>query len=191
MSTLVAIVYDSEQTAKSALAELGNLQKQKLISLEDAVIATNEGGKIKLDQGISLAGAGALGGAFWGGLVGLIFLMPLAGMAIGAATGAITGKLTDYGIDDNFIKSVRSKVTEGTSAIFLLTSNAVMDRVLAAVREQGLEPELMASNLSIEQEAKLRESFGDAEETSSEAEAAAGEAPAVSGEAKEASGAAE
>ena len=89
--------------------------------------------------------------------------------------GALTGSFADVGIDDNFIKSVRSKVTEGTSAIFLLTSNAVMDRVLAAIREKGLEPELMASNLSIEQEAKLRESFGEGEETSGEAE----EAPAA------------
>jgi uncharacterized membrane protein len=154
VSTLVAIVYDSEQTAKSALAELGNLQKQKLISLEDAVIATNEGGKIKLDQGISLASAGALGGAFWGGLIGLIFLMPLAGMAIGAATGAITGKLTDYGIDDNFIKELTSKVQPGKAALFTLTRDATPDKVLSQMSQFG--GEVIQSNLSAEDEAKLQ-----------------------------------
>jgi len=154
VSTLVAIVYDSEEIARNALAELGILQKQKLISLEDAVIATNEGGKIKVDQGLSLAGAGALGGAFWGGLIGLIFLMPLAGMAIGAATGAITGKLSDYGIDDSFIKELTTKVEPGKAALFTLIRESTPDKVLAEMKQFG--GHVLQSNLSAEDEAKLQ-----------------------------------
>ncbi len=154
MSTLVAVVYDSEEIAKNALAELGNLQKQKLISLEDAVIATNQDGKIKLDQGLNLTGAGALGGAFWGGLVGLIFLMPLAGMAIGAATGAITGKLTDYGIDDSFVKELATKVEPGKAALFTLIRDSTPDKVIEQMKQFG--GHILQSNLSNEDEAKLQ-----------------------------------
>ncbi|HQY29843.1 MAG TPA: DUF1269 domain-containing protein [Thermomicrobiales bacterium] len=154
MSTLIAVVYDSQTTAKNALTELGSLQKQKLISLEDAVIATNENGKIKLDQGVNLTAAGALGGAFWGGLIGLIFLMPLAGMAIGAASGALSGKLSDYGIDDKFIKELGAKVSPGKAALFLLIREATPDKVIAQMKQFG--GDILQSNLSEEQEAKLR-----------------------------------
>src|SRR5687768_12329829 len=99
MSTLVAIAYPDEATAHKARATLARLQIERLIELDDAVIAVNDGNKIRLEQAVNLTGAGALGGAAWGGLLGLIFLMPIAGMAIGAASGAIGGKFSDYGID--------------------------------------------------------------------------------------------
>ena len=86
----------------------------------------------KTEQLHSLAGQGALQGAFWGMLFGLIFFVPFFGLAVGAAMGALSGKFADYGIDDNFIKQTRDKVTEGTSALFLLTSGAVMDKVAEA-----------------------------------------------------------
>jgi uncharacterized membrane protein len=114
------------------------------------------------DKSVNLAGAGALGGAFWGMLFGLIFLIPLFGMAMGAAMGALAGSFSDYGIDDNFIKQVREKVTEGTSALFLMSSGAVIDKIGDALK--GTEMELIQSNLSGEQEAKLREVFGEEEE---------------------------
>ena len=119
--------------------------------------------KPKTTQLNSLAGAGALGGAFWGLLFGMLFFVPLLGMAVGAAMGALTGSLSDVGIDDKFINQVRSNVTPGTSAIFLLTSNAVTERVQDAIKQQGLKPELIASNLSSEQEAKLAEAFAETE----------------------------
>ena len=108
-----------------------------------------------------MAGVGALSGAFWGMLFGLIFFVPLFGMAIGAAMGALSGSFTDVGIDDDFIKSVRHKVTEGTSALFLLTSNAVEDKVAEAFK--GLKFELIASNLSQAQEDRLRAAFAEEE----------------------------
>jgi uncharacterized membrane protein len=100
---------------------------------------------------------GALGGGFWGLLFGLIFFVPILGLAIGAATGALFGSLADVGISDSFINTVREKVTPGTSALFLLSSDAVMDRVRSEFR--GTQAELISTNLSADQEAKLREAF--------------------------------
>ena len=91
--------------------------------------------KPKTRQLHSTTGAGALGGAFWGLLFGLIFFIPLVGAAIGAATGALVGSMTDVGISDDFIKSVRDEVTPGTSALFLMSQNAVVDRVRSAFAE--------------------------------------------------------
>jgi uncharacterized membrane protein len=101
-----------------------------------------------------------MGGMFWGMLLGLIFLTPLFGMAIGAAFGALGGAFRDYGIDDDFIKRVRSAVTEGTSALFLMTSDAVLDRV--SERMKNIKFEIIATNLSKEQEDRLREMFAQA-----------------------------
>jgi uncharacterized membrane protein len=111
----------------------------------------------KTRQAFNLPGLAALDGAFWGMLFGLIFFVPFFGMAIGAAMGALSGKMVDYGIDDEFIKATREKVTEGTSALFLLSSDAVQDKVLAELK--GLEFELIASNLTEEEESELRAAF--------------------------------
>ena len=92
MSHLVAIAYDDLDTAQQVVANIGQAQAAHEIELEDLVIVERRGdGKIKLHQP-SLAGAGAAGGALWGGLIGLIFLMPLFGMAIGAASGRGRGR---------------------------------------------------------------------------------------------------
>jgi uncharacterized membrane protein len=92
-------------------------------------------------------------------LFGLLFFVPLLGLAIGAGIGALTGSMADIGIDDSFIDSVKQRVTPGTSALFLLSSDAVTDRVKGTFDD--LSPELIASNLSADQEAKLREVFED------------------------------
>jgi hypothetical protein len=115
--------------------------------------------KFSTPYGADAATGGALGGAFWGMLFGLIFFIPILGLAIGAATGALFGSLADVGISDSFIKSVRDQVTPGTSALFLLSSDAVIDRV----REEFPvhEAELISTNLSADQEAKLREAFAE------------------------------
>jgi uncharacterized membrane protein len=105
--------------------------------------------------------AGALGGGFWGMLFGLIFFVPILGLAIGAATGALFGSMADVGISDDFVDRVRSQVTPGTSALFLLSSDAVMDRVSAEFRDS--DAQLISTNLSAEQEARLRQAFGQEE----------------------------
>lgn len=161
MSTLTVWKFKTADGADKALTKLGDLQKQQIIQVLDAaIVAWPEGRKQpKTYQAMNTVGAGALGGAFWGMLFGLIFFAPLLGAIVGAATGALSGRLTDYGINDDFIADLRGKVTEGTSALFLLTGQVTIDKVEAAftAEEKG---ELIQSNLSAEQEAKLREDFG-------------------------------
>ena len=165
MATLTALKFDTAEGAQQMENLLLQLQQQGLLQVNDGAVVTWPQGakKPKTKQLTSMAGVGALGGAFWGFLFGLLFFVPLLGMAVGAGVGALTGAFADVGIDDKFINQVKASVTPGTSALFLLTSNVVPDRVLAAIREQGLKPELISSNLSSEQEGKLREAFAETE----------------------------
>jgi uncharacterized membrane protein len=135
------------------------LQKQHLIEVQDAAIVTWPQGRKqpKTQQLHSLTGQGALMGAFWGMLFGLIFFVPFFGLAVGAALGALSGKFADYGIDDNFIQQTRAKVTEGTSALFLLTSGAVVDKVVEALKDQTFE--ILSTNLPKDKEDELRAAF--------------------------------
>jgi uncharacterized membrane protein len=159
VATLTAWAFQTVDGADKAVEHLKQLQAQQLIKLQDAAIVTwpVDKKKPKTQQLNNLTGAGALGGAFWGMLFGLLFFVPLLGAAIGAGLGALTGSMSDVGIDDNFINSVKQRVTPGTSALFLLSSDAVIDRVKGGFTD--LSPELIASNLSADQEAKLREVF--------------------------------
>ncbi|MDH3681116.1 MAG: DUF1269 domain-containing protein [Acidimicrobiia bacterium] len=161
MATLTVLKFSDPDGAQRSLDALLGLQKQQLITVQDAAVVSwpNDKKKPKTDQLHSMAGAGAMSGGFWGLLFGLLFFAPFLGLAIGVGVGALSGSLVDVGIDDDFIKDVQSKVTQGTSALFLLSSDAVVDRVKEALPE---EFELIASNLSAEQEAKLKEVFADA-----------------------------
>ena len=161
MATLTVWKFPDPYGAERAESTLEQLQKEELITIHDAAtVSWPEGAKKpKTRQLHSLTGAGALGGSFWGLLFGLIFFVPLLGMAIGAAMGALTGSMSDVGIDDDFIKGVRDQVTPGTSALFVMSSGAVMDKVHDAFK--GQQAELIQTNLDNEQEAKLREVFAE------------------------------
>ena len=161
MASLTVWKFETAGGAQEALDKLVSLSKQQLITVQDAAIVTWPAGKKKpkTQQAVNLAGAGALQGAFWGMLFGLIFFVPFFGLAVGAAMGALSGHFADYGIDDDFIEGVREKVTEGTSALFLLSSDAVVDKVQDAFKDTKME--LIQSNLSTEQEAQLLEAFGE------------------------------
>lgn len=145
--------------AQQMLNKVYSLQNQELITVLDAAtVSWPEGKKTpKTKQAVNLTGASALDGAFWGMLFGLIFFVPFFGLALGAAMGALGGHFADYGIDDAFIKNVRGKVTPGTSALFLMTTGAVMDKVVDEFK--GMDFELITSNLSKEQEEQLRTAF--------------------------------
>lgn len=159
MTTLTVWKLDSPTAADDTVKTLEMLATQELIKIHDAATVSWAQGakKPKTRQLNNLTAGGATGGMFWGMLFGLIFFVPFLGAAIGAATGALAGSLSDVGIDDKFIKSVRDQVTPGTSALFLMSSDAVVDKVKAALAEAGHKPQLMQSNLSNEQEAELRE----------------------------------
>lgn len=160
MDTLTIWMFRSAEGADRAAETVRGLAKNQLISVHDAAtVSWPEGAsKPKLRQLRNLAGRGALSGAFWGLLFGLIFLVPLLGAALGAAAGAFGGLASDYGIDDDLIKQIRGEVTEGTSALFLLSSGAVIDKVRDAFAGKE-SPELIFTNLTAEQETALRESF--------------------------------
>jgi len=160
MSTLVAIAYPDADTAERVRAELVQMTKEHLLQLDDAVVVEHQAdGKIKLHQAISTTGAGAAGGALWGGLIGLLFLAPLFGMAIGAASGAAMGKVTDVGVNDKFMKELGAKTPPGGAALIMLGRAEAPERVLERVRTFG--GEVIQTSLDTEQEERLRAALGE------------------------------
>jgi uncharacterized membrane protein len=163
MSNLVVFDFDGIHTADEVLNKLRSLQKEYLVDLEDAcVVERDKGGKVHIKQAVNLtamgAAAGGTRGALWGALVGLLFLNPLAGMAIGAITGAgagaLSGSLADYGIPDEFVKKLGETIPEGSSALFVLFRHVTEDKVLPEIRPY--KPRILKTSLSNEAEAKLR-----------------------------------
>lgn len=158
MSELIVLAFEDENGAFEARDELIELQKQQLVTLKDAaVVVRKENGGVDVKQAQSLVGTGALGGAFWGMLIGILFWMPWLGLAIGSITGAISGKFSDYGIDDKFIKEVGETIEPGHSGLFLLVEDVVADRVIEELKQ--FDPKVLRTNLNEEDEDKLRDAF--------------------------------
>jgi uncharacterized membrane protein len=158
MSTLVAVVFDDEATAFDLRAKLVRMQKDYLIDLEDAVVVTrDQKGKTKLDQAVNLTSAGAVGGGFWGLLIGLIFLNPLLGALLGAGAGALSGKLSDIGLDDRMMKDIGKSFKPGTSALFVLFRRVTADRVLEGLKEFTGKAKIFQTSLNKDDENALRE----------------------------------
>ncbi|KRD73184.1 MULTISPECIES: DUF1269 domain-containing protein [Sinorhizobium/Ensifer group] len=163
MSDLIVVGFDSPEEADRVLVRLAGLKKEYLIDLEDAVVVVRDTeGKVHLKQSLNLTAVGAtsglLSGSIWGGLVGLLFLNPLAGFAIGGAlgagAGALSGSLTDYGIDDEFIKSLGNTIPNNSSALFILVRKVQPEKVLAEFPD--LRGRVLKTSLSPEQEQKLQ-----------------------------------
>jgi len=166
MSELIVFAFENQDGAKLMAGEIKQLQKQQLITLDDAAIVIRKvDGKVKVKQATNLVGAGAMGGAFWGLLIGMIFWMPWIGLAVGAVTGAISGGVTDIGIDDNFIKEVGNSIEPGNSALFLLITDVTADKVIEDLKK--FDTTIIRTSLSAEQEEKLRAAFA-AEEIDTE-----------------------
>jgi uncharacterized membrane protein len=160
MSNLVAIAYRDAETAERVRNELIEATKEHLIEIEDAVVVERQpDGKIKLHQAMSPGATGAAGGALWGGLIGLVFLAPLLGMAVGAATGGMAGKATDVGINDDFLKRLGERLEPGGAALIALGRSDAPDKVIERVRPFG--GEIIQSSLSTEQEEHLRAALGE------------------------------
>ena len=156
MSNLVVIAFEEEHKAFELRAELVKLQKEYLIKMEDAVVVTKDPeGKVKLHQAVNLTAAGAVGGTFWGALIGLIFLNPLVGAAVGAGAGALSGKMADIGIDDKFMKELGETFQPNTSALCVLVKEATPDKVREKLR--GFGGKILQTSLSKEDEAKLQQ----------------------------------
>jgi uncharacterized membrane protein len=168
MSDLIVVAFPGEDTADQVLNKLQALQKEHLIDLEDAcIVVRDRNGKVHVKQAVNLVGleaaSGGAFGALWGTLIGLLFLNPLAGLltgaAFGAGAGALSGMLSDYGIDDDFIRSLGDTLEPGTSALFVLVRRATLDKVLPEVRPFG--GQVIRTSLSTEQEARLRRALED------------------------------
>lgn len=182
MAELVVVGFDNPTDADRVLTELTRLQKEYLIDLEDAVVAIRSpDGTVRIKQSVNLvslgAASGGLRGALWGSLIGLLFLNPLAGFAIGGAvgvgSGALSGGLIDYGINDDFIKGIGATLKPETSALFLLIRKSQPEKVLAELA--GFKGHVIRSSLSPEQEARLQAALAQAHPPSpSEGVAAAG-----------------
>jgi uncharacterized membrane protein len=160
MSTLVAIAYPDTATAERVRQELMQATKEHLVQLDDAVVVEHQpDGKIKLNQAMSTTGAGAAGGALWGGLIGLIFFAPLLGMAVGAASGAVAGKVSDVGVNDNFMKELGAKLEPGGAALIALGRTDAPDKVLDRVKGYG--GHVIQTSLSTEEEERIRAALGE------------------------------
>jgi len=158
MSTLAVIGYDDQFKAEEVRLTLMKMQKDYLIDLEDAVVAVkDEKGKVRLHQAVTVTAAGAVSGGFWGTLIGLIFLNPLLGMAVGATAGAVSGALTDVGINDKFMKDLAGTMKPSSSTLFVLVRKATPDRVLDELKGTG--GTVLKTSLSHEDEAKLQKAL--------------------------------
>jgi uncharacterized membrane protein len=155
MADLVAIVYPDQHRAAEVMATLRRLQSEYLIDLEDAcIVVKDESGKVKLHQAVNLTATGAVSGALWGTVIGLLFFNPLLGTALGAASGALAGRLSDYGIDDDFIKSLAAEMQPSSSGIFMLVRRATIDRVEPELAKFG--GRILRTSLSRETETKFQ-----------------------------------
>ena len=155
MSDLVVIAFPTEAKAEEVRQKLLGMQKEYLLELGDAVIAVKDAqGRIKLNQLVNTTAAGAVSGTFWGSLIGLIFLMPLAGAAIGAASGALGGALTDVGLNDKWMKEAAASIQPGTAALFVLVRKATADKVLEGLKGEG--GTVMKTSLDHTKEAALQ-----------------------------------
>jgi uncharacterized membrane protein len=160
MSNLVVVVFNDEVTAFEMRTALLKMQKDYLIELEDAVVVTRDAkGKTKLDQAVNLTSAGAVGGGFWGLLIGMIFLNPLLGAAVGASAGALSGKFTDIGVNDQMMKEIGQSFKPGSSGLFVLIRRATMDKVLEGLKEFTGKGKLFKTSLNKDDENALREAL--------------------------------
>ena len=154
MTHLVVLGLDSPAKAEEVFDLAGDLARQELLQLQDAAYAyRDDKGKVRIHQAVSLTGAGAASGALWGTLIGMLFLMPVAGLAIGAGTGALAGKLADVGINDDTIKQIGGQLEDGKAAVFLLARSATVDRVIDAIKPYN--PTVIQTNLTKDREEEL------------------------------------
>ena len=157
MSELVVIEFNNEADAFEMRAELVKLQAHYLIEMEDSVVVTRDAkGKVQLHQAVNLTASGAVGGAFWGMLIGFLFLNPLLGAGIGAGAGALSGKFTDIGINDQFMKDLAATFTPGSSALFVLVRKSTPDKVLEALKPFAGKGRVLQTSLTKDKEEELR-----------------------------------
>lgn len=159
MSDLIAIAFDTEAIAFEMRDELVTLQREYLIEIEDIVVVTRPEGEVKLHQAVNTTAVGAMSGSLWGALIGLLFLNPLAGAAVGAGAGALSGYATDIGINDDFMREAAQSLPPGGGAVFVLLRKMTADKVLARLESRHQRGRVLQTSLSGADEDKLRAAF--------------------------------
>lgn len=158
MSNLIVIVYPDEMQAEQVRLDFIRMQKEYLVSLEDAVIAVKKpDGHVKLLQMYHLALGGAVSGALWGTLIGLLFFSPFLGLVVGTAAGAASGALADVGINDDFMRNLASSLTPGSSALFVLVDSQITDKVIDQLKGTG--GKILQTSLSTLDQEKLQKAL--------------------------------
>ena len=164
MANLLVVMYDDQFRAKEVMKELKSLQESKQLDLEDAAYVTKDkDGHFHVHQEHSLTKKGAVAGGLGGVAAGLLFAVPIAGLAVGAAVGAAAMKAKDYGIDDNLIKSLNDDMRLNTSAILMLIRDVNRDAVLPVFTKYG--GKVVQTTIAPENEAKLQSALDEANKT--------------------------
>jgi uncharacterized membrane protein len=159
MTDMLVLAFDNIDGASNVKNKLVELNAQFLLKLDQIVeVVRKADGQVKIKEEPKLTGAAALGGAFWGLLIGLIFLVPGVGFAVGAVSGAIVGHFAKYGISKEFMSQVDAAIQPGQSALFILAEDVKVDRVVPMLSQ--FHPRVLRTSLTLEQEAKLKEAFG-------------------------------
>jgi len=157
MSNLVVIGFDNAADAFQMRGALARMQAEYLIEMEDAVVVTRDAnGAVQLHQAVNLTTAGAVSGAFWGTLIGVLFLNPLLGAAVGAGSGALSGRLADIGINDQFMKDVSATLTSEKAALFVLVRKSTPDKVLEGLKPFAGKGRVLQTSLTRDKEEELR-----------------------------------
>ena len=160
MADLIAIAFDDQKKAFELRARLTELQKEYLIDMEDVVVVTKDSdGKVKLHHAVNLTAAGAVGGGFWGLLIGMLFFNPLLGAAVGAGAGALSGYFTALGIDDDFMKKLGESLRPDGAAVFVLVRKVTGDKVIAALSDFAGTGKILRTSLNKDSEESLRALF--------------------------------
>jgi len=155
LSHLIAIAFADPERARSARAQLLEMPRRHIAQLEDSVVVVRtDSGHVRLEQTTDQATQGALGGAFWGALVGLVFMHPLVGIGVGMASGALAGDRTDTGIDDDFMRGLGENLPRGSSALFFRVRPAALEQSLAALAP--IDGAVLHTSLSEGGERRLR-----------------------------------
>lgn len=161
MSDLIAISFQEPALAFEMRAALTRMQRDFLIEMDDVVVVTKDGrGRVKLHQRVNLMAMGAMGGGFWGMLIGILFLNPLLGVALGAGAGALFGRFSDIGVDDRLMKELATGFLPGHAAIFVQVRKATWDKVLDGLREFHGKGRLLQTSLTKDEAARMREWLG-------------------------------
>ena len=92
-------------------------------------------------------------GAFWGSVVGMLALSPVAGAVVGSAAGSLVARLR-RGVGDDFVARVGEQLVPGTSALFVLSSGARAELVGPAIA--AMEATLLHADLGDDVDPELR-----------------------------------